>query len=283
VRTRTCGVALWLKIQLGFEAPQVFTHQARGLSRVAQFDRREQGPVFLAATGGGILLRQDVRLAVRHQNQRRARDEFAQDAPQGGVAGAVGDQQMEVAREANGPAHVAGCTGRFLFLDAVAEVADVTGGGHGDESLDQRGFDQAPHLEHFSGFPLAGLGDGCTPVGRERHHLLIGQAHQHRPDAGARDAKRLRQPVFDQFGAGRQLVVENGRDHALVHRLICRSGLHAGRSNTPPSIASAPTQGSRGTGFARAQAASPLPQERGEGAKRRRGVIFSSTTGLNPR
>jgi hypothetical protein len=94
--------------------------------------------VFLAAAGGGLVARLAVRRAVGHQDERGARDQLAQDAAQGLVAGVFGDLQVEVARKADGAAHVAGLACGFLVADAVFERLEVRRGGLADEALDQQ-------------------------------------------------------------------------------------------------------------------------------------------------
>ena len=124
---------------------------------------------------------------------------------------------MKVTGQADGAARVALGTRVFFLGYALREDGHVFGAVAFDKALHQRGFNHLAHLKHFARFFFSGLCHGRAAVGRQRHDLFIRQANQHRAYARAGNAKCRRQTVFDQLGAGRQTVIENGDHNALVN------------------------------------------------------------------
>lgn len=125
VQVRGC-VGRWRKPQLGFKLREVAAHAPGGFFGIPQANGLQQTTMLLAPAGGGFFARRCVCRAPRHKDQRGARHQLAQDAPERVVTSALGDLQVEIAGQADRAVHVAARACRLLVLDAASQaIGDV--------------------------------------------------------------------------------------------------------------------------------------------------------------
>ena len=92
------GVRRAGEAQLRFQARQVVAHALGGFFGVAQANGVQQRAVLTATAGRGLFAFAGVGRAVGHEDERGARDQLAQDAPQRLVPCGLRNVQMDVER-----------------------------------------------------------------------------------------------------------------------------------------------------------------------------------------
>jgi hypothetical protein len=100
-----------------------------------------------------------------------------------------------------------------LELLAAAYNFFCVGGGrhqHAGESVNHVSLESAPRLEHRARRLDRRAGNAGAAVGSRLHNVLVGKALQDPPDQRPADAEDLAQRFLAEFGAGRQLLLDNG-------------------------------------------------------------------------
>ncbi|SOZ37784.1 hypothetical protein CBM2605_B10001 [Cupriavidus neocaledonicus] len=205
------------QVERAFDVFQVFGHQRAGARGIALLDGVDQLPVLVLGTGGraGAVVQCDDQAGQRHH----LADQLFQD----GVAGHLGQQDMELARQADHRRAVAAGARVVLFHGMAAQAAHLGGRDALCQFGGQRGLDHAARLEHLARFVDGRAGDKGAAVGHQRHQLLVRQARKHLADARPAGAGDFAQPLLDQLGARQQAVLHDGVEQAQVDRLGGRS------------------------------------------------------------
>ncbi|MNK79646.1 hypothetical protein D3C87_993160 [compost metagenome] len=187
----------------------MLVHQGAGAFGVAGAGGFDESVVLLRRATGV------VRALIQHGDDGAARGQFAQHARQHGIAHGFRQQDVEMAQQAVARLHVAAVQRFALFGQVGVDTAEIRGLGVRDELAGQCGFQDAAHRVDLAGLVRIGLAHEGALVGHDVDQLVLGQHQQGCADLGAADLVDLRQGLFAQTGAGRELVRHDGGGHFL--------------------------------------------------------------------
>ncbi len=109
---------------------------------------------------------------------------------------------------------------RILFENVMlAKPFDVGRIQVGDEPLQHGRLQRAARLEHIGGLCNGWPGNECAAPRIDGHDLIMGQAREHFANARTADAEDVGKTLFGEFGTGRQTMLENRGEDAVVNEV----------------------------------------------------------------
>lgn len=157
-----------------------------------------------------VRARWTVRRVVQNDHEASQRFELAHGARKKRIARRFGNDLVKLARQPNDRAFVSRGSRRRLERNVLAQPCDLRRGRRARHALNKARFDQAARLEYLTGFLHGRAADERTAIGNDRDDAVMREPRQGLPNFGPADAEDARQPLFDQLGAGRQLMLKDG-------------------------------------------------------------------------
>lgn len=163
------------EVEVGLDMIDMADHQRAGGLDVAAFDRGEDVVMLVMAAA------RHARLSVERDDERGARHQLIHEPPQNGVAGEIGERQVEIAGslDLGAACRLAALRRQSLFGgQQTAQVIDFGGADPGRGRAQKPGLDQPAGGEDLPGFIRRGMGDEGASVLLDTDQPLIGKRLQ---------------------------------------------------------------------------------------------------------